>query len=241
MARYLPVSMSMQPVDEAPGGGTRPGARTPRLNDLRNTAPAISHLYLAATIDLDRAVTWLGEANTQRRPPERLVMAALFLRAVTLGLRDVPELNATVADGPRPPGAAVHLGVTVMRRDGAPVVPVLPDAERRSVDDLMKALRELVHRARTGRLREVDLGVPTFTVTNLGNLGVQSVFPSVVPPLVGAVGIGKVIEQPSAVDGTVVCSPVVTMTLAADHAVGSHRGARFLATIDRILQRPEAL
>jgi pyruvate dehydrogenase E2 component (dihydrolipoamide acetyltransferase) len=203
--------------------------------------PAISHLYLAATIDLDRAVTWLGETNTQRRPADRLVLAALFLRAVTHGLREIPELNATMADDPRLPGAAVHLGVTVMRRDGAPVVPVLPDAERRSVDDLMKALRELAHRARTDRLREADLGGPTFTVTDLGNLGVQAVYPSVVPPLVGAVGIGKVVEQPSAVDGAVVCSPVVTMTLAADHAVGSHRGARFLATIDRVLQRPEAL
>ena len=211
------------------------------MTDLRNTEAAISHLYLAATIDLDRAITWLGAANTQRRPPDRLVMAALFLRAVTHGLREVPELNATTADDPRLPGAAVHLGVTVMRRDGTPLVPVLPDAERRSVDDLMKALRELAHRARTDRLREADLGGPTFTVTDLGNLGVQAVYPSVVPPLVGAVGIGKVVEQPSAVDGAVVCSPVVTMTLAADHAVGSHRGARFLATIDRVLQRPEAL
>jgi pyruvate dehydrogenase E2 component (dihydrolipoamide acetyltransferase) len=211
------------------------------VTHLRNTEAAISHLYLAATIDLDRAITWLGAANTQRRPPDRLVMAALFLRAVTHGLREVPELNATTADDPRLPGAAVHLGVTVMRRDGTPLVPVLPDAERRSVDDLMKALRELAHRARTDRLREADLGGPTFTVTDLGNLGVQAVYPSVVPPLVGAVGIGKVVEQPSAVDGAVVCSPVVTMTLAADHAVGSHRGARFLATIDRVLQRPEAL
>ena len=211
------------------------------MTHLQNTEAAISHLYLAATIDLDRAITWLGAANTQRRPPDRLVMAALFLRAVTHGLREVPELNATTADDPRLPGAAVHLGVTVMRRDGTPLVPVLPDAERRSVDDLMKALRELAHRARTDRLREADLGGPTFTVTDLGNLGVQAVYPSVVPPLVGAVGIGKVVEQPSAVDGAVVCSPVVTMTLAADHAVGSHRGARFLATIDRVLQRPEAL
>jgi pyruvate dehydrogenase E2 component (dihydrolipoamide acetyltransferase) len=223
MARYLPVDMGMQPRWRMKGPA------------------AIPYVYLAATVDLDRAVTWLGQANAQRRPPDRLVMAALFLRAVTHGLRDVPELNATVVDHPRLPGAAVHLGVTVMRRDGAPVVSVLPDAERRSVDDLMKALRELAHRARTDRLREADLGMPTFTVTNLGNLGVQAVFPTVVPPLVGAVGIGKVIEQPSAVDGAVVCSPVVTLTLAADHAVGSHRGARFLATIDRVLQRPEAL
>jgi pyruvate dehydrogenase E2 component (dihydrolipoamide acetyltransferase) len=199
---------------------------------------ASSHLYLAATIDLDRAVTWLAEANARRRAPDRLVMAALFLRAVTHGLRDVPELNAPVIDDRGNPSSAVHLGVSVARRDGTPVVAVLPDAERRSMDGLMKVLRELVRRARTDRLRDADLAEPTFTVTNLG---VQAVFPSIVPPLVGAVGFGKVVEQPSAVDGAVVCSPVVTATLAADQTVGSHRAARFLATIDRVLQRPEAL
>jgi pyruvate dehydrogenase E2 component (dihydrolipoamide acetyltransferase) len=200
------------------------------------------HLYLAATIDLDRAVTWLAEANAHRATPDRLLMAVLFLRAVTHGLKEVPELNGARVDGQCPTGSAVHLGVLVVARGGTSVVPVVPDAESRSLDDLMKALRELVRRARTDRLREADLGTPTFTVTNLGNLGAQAIFPSIVRPLVGAVGFGKVVQQPSAVAGAVVCSPVVTATLAADaHAVGSHRGARFLATVDRMLQRPEAL
>ena len=211
------------------------------VEPLSNGMAANSPLYLAATIDLDRAVTWLGETNAQRPAPDRLVMAALFLRAVTHGLKDVPELNAAIVDEDGRSSSAVHLGVAVVRRDGALVVPVLPDAERRSVDDLMKVFRALVRRARTDRLREADLGEPTFTVTNLGNFGVQAIFPSIVPPLLGAVGFGKVLEQPSAVDGAVVCSPVVTVTLAADHTVGSHSGARFLTTIDRVLQRPEAL
>jgi pyruvate dehydrogenase E2 component (dihydrolipoamide acetyltransferase) len=196
-----------------------------------------SPLYLVATIDLDRAITWLGEANAQRPAPGRLVMAALFLRAVMHALREVPQLNAAPIDD----GAAVHLGVAMTRRDGAPVVPVFRDAERRSLDDLMKALREVICRARADQLREDDLGEPTFTVTSLGNLGVQAVFPSIAPPLVGAVGFGKVVEQPSAVDGSVVCSPVVTATLVAENTVGSHRGARFLSAVDRVLQRPGAL
>jgi pyruvate dehydrogenase E2 component (dihydrolipoamide acetyltransferase) len=90
-------------------------------------------------------------------------------------------------------------------------------------------------------LDEADLAGPTFTVTNLGTLGVHSIFPSIAPPLVGAVGFGKVVEKPSIVQGAVVCSPAVTATLAADQTIGSHRGARFLTTIDRVLQRPEAL
>ena len=223
------------------GWGVVAGVARYLPQSLSDAMGASSHLYLAANIDLDRAVNWLAELNAHRPAPDRLVMAALFLKAVTHGLRDVPELNGTMIDGEGHPSSTVHLGVAVARWDGAPIVAVLPDAGRRGVDDVMRMLRDLVRRARTDRLRETDLPEPTFTVTHLGYLGVQAVFPSIVPPLVGAVGFGKVVEQPSAVQGAVVCSPVVTATLAAADSVGSHRGARFLATIDRVLQRPEAL
>jgi hypothetical protein len=74
----------------------------------------------------------------------------------------------------------------------------------------MHALLAIVRRARAGHLHQSDLGDPTFTVTSLGELGVQAVFPAIVPPQVAGAGFGKVVEQPSAVAGTIVCSPVVT-------------------------------
>jgi pyruvate dehydrogenase E2 component (dihydrolipoamide acetyltransferase) len=200
------------------------------------------HLYLAATIDLDRAVAWLADLNAQRPAPHRLLMAALFLKAVARALREVPELNGFWVDGRSHLSTAVHLGLAVARRGGGLFVPVLLDADRRDLDDLMQALRDVVRGARTGRPPAPDPGDPTFTVTSLGELGVQAVFPSIVPPQVGGVGFGKVVEQPSAVAGAIVCSPVVTATLAADHrVVDGHRGARFLAIIDRLLQQPATL
>jgi len=200
------------------------------------------HLYLAATIDLERAVAWLAEVNAQRQAPRRLLMAGLFLKAVACSLREVPELNGFWIDGCSQTSTAVHLGVSVARRPGGPVIPVLLDADRRDLDDLMQALLAIVRRARAGRLHQSDLGHPTFTVTSLGELRVQTVFPSIVPPQVGGVGFGRVVEQPSAVAGTIVCSPVVTTTLAADQrVVDGHRGARFLAAIERRLQEPESL
>jgi pyruvate dehydrogenase E2 component (dihydrolipoamide acetyltransferase) len=200
------------------------------------------HLYLAATIDLDRAVAWLTHVNAQRPASRRLLMAALFLRAVARALRDVPELNGFWIDGRNHPSTAVHLGVAVARRGAGPSIPVLLDADRRDLDDLMQTLLAIVRRARAGDPHRSDPGDPTFTVTSLGELGVQAVFPSIVPPQVGGLGFGKVVEQPSAVAGAIVCSPMVTATLAADHrVVDGHRGARFLATIDRLLQQPETL
>jgi len=200
------------------------------------------YLYLAATIDLDRAVAWLADANAQRPASRRLLMAVLFLKAVACSLREVPELNGFWIDGRSQTSTVVHLGVTLAGRRAVPVVPVLVDADRRDLDDLMQALLAIVRRVRAGRPDPSDLGDPTFTVTSLGELGVQAVFPSIVPPQVGGAGFGKVVEQPSAVAGAIVCSPVVTATLAADHrVVDGHRGAHFLAAVERRLREPEAL
>ena len=83
---------------------------------------------------------------------------------------------------------------------------------------------------------------PTITVTNLGDLGVESVLGLIYPPQVALVGFGRVTERPVAVDGMLGVHPCVTLTLSADHRVSDgHRGGRFLAEIDRLLQRPEEL
>lgn len=106
----------------------------------------------------------------------------------------------------------------------------------------MAALRDLVQRARAGRLRRTELVEPTITVTNLGDQGVESVLGVIYPPQVALVGFGRVRERPWAVDGMLAVRPVVTLTLSADHrATDGFAGARFLQTIDTLLQAPEEL
>jgi pyruvate dehydrogenase E2 component (dihydrolipoamide acetyltransferase) len=83
---------------------------------------------------------------------------------------------------------------------------------------------------------------PTITVTSLGDQGVDAVLPVIYPPQVAIVGFGRIRERPWAVGGDVAVRPVVTASLAADHRVSDgHRGAQFLAGLDRLLQRPEDL
>jgi pyruvate dehydrogenase E2 component (dihydrolipoamide acetyltransferase) len=122
------------------------------------------------------------------------------------------------------------------------IAPGLHDADRQSIDTLMERLRDLVNRARAGRLRSSELADPTITVTSLGEQGVDTVFGVIFPPQLAIVGFGRVAERPRVVAGAVAPRPVVDATLAADHrASDGHRGARFLAAVDRLLQRPEAL
>jgi pyruvate dehydrogenase E2 component (dihydrolipoamide acetyltransferase) len=106
----------------------------------------------------------------------------------------------------------------------------------------MRRLRDLVRRARAGSLRSSELSDPTITVTNLGEQGIDTVFGIIYPPQVAIVGFGRVIERPWSVGGQIVSRPVVTASLSADHRVtDGHRGARFLAAVERLLQEPARL
>jgi pyruvate dehydrogenase E2 component (dihydrolipoamide acetyltransferase) len=202
----------------------------------------IPHYYLSTTIDLDKTMTWLAEENQKRSVAERLLYGVMLLKAVALALREAPELNAVWDGGRVVPSEAIHVGVAISLRQGGLVAPALHDADKLSLGELMQKFRDLVNRARAGSLRSSEFSDPTITVTSLGEQGVETVFPIIYPPQVAMVGFGKVVQRPWVVDGQVVPRPVVTATLAADHRVSDgHRGALFLAAVDRLLQEPTKL
>ena len=203
---------------------------------------SIPHYYLSTTIDLRAATAWMQSTNAGRPVTRRLVPAALLLKAAATAARDVPDMNGFWEDGAFHPSPSVHLGVAVALRGGGLVAPALHDADALPVDDLMERLRDLVTRARSGRLRRAEMSDPTITVTNLGDLGVETVFGVIYPPQVALVGFGRVVEQPFAVDGLLGVRPAVTATLSADHRVSDGlRGGRFLDLVGELLQHPEEL
>ena len=202
----------------------------------------IPHYYLATTIDLRRATDWLAAENTRRSVPDRLLPGALLIKAVALALRESPQLNARWSGDKAESSPAIHVGVAISLRSGGLVAPALHDADRRSLNELMRSLRDLVIRARAGTLRSSELSDPTITVTSLGEQGVDTVFGIIYPPQVAIVGFGKIVDRPWVVEGQVVARPVVTATLSADHRVtDGHRGGLFLAAVDRLLQEPGRL
>jgi len=202
----------------------------------------IPHYYLATAIDMSGALAWLEAENLARPVTDRLLSSVLLLRAVALAVRDVPEMNGYWIDGAFQPGKAVHIGVAISLRTGGLIAPAIHDVDRMSIDDLSRHLLDLVKRARAGVLRSSEISDATITVTNLGEQGVETVFGVIYPPQVALVGFGAITEQPRAVHGMIGVRPMLAATLAADHrASDGHRGGRFLAAIDRLLQTPEAL
>jgi pyruvate dehydrogenase E2 component (dihydrolipoamide acetyltransferase) len=202
----------------------------------------IPHFYLSETIDLSQALRWLAEENLRRSVEDRLLAGVVLLRAVALALREVPELNATWRDEQLSRAEAVNLGVAVFLRGGGLVAPALHDADQVPLDELMRRFRDLVARARAGRLRSSELSDPTITVTSLGERGAEVAFPIIFPPQVAIVGFGRIVERPWVSEGQLLVCPVVTATLAADHRVtDGHRAGALLTALGRLLQEPEAL
>ena len=202
----------------------------------------IPHYYVSHTIDFGPAMAWLEEHNTRSPVGERLIYGVLLLKAVALALREFPEQNAAWRGDHAEQLAHIHVGTAISMRQGGLVAPALHDTDQQSLLELMQAFRDLVQRVRAGRMRSSELSDATITVTSLGERGVEALLPVIYPPQVAIVGFGKLVERPWVVDGRVVPRPLIHASLAADHRVSDgHRGALFLAAIDRILQQPEKL
>ena len=237
-ARAAPAVQHAAPAAAEPPSGMRRAIAAAMARSNRE----IPHYYLSTQIDMSTAIGWLEQTNRQRSIEKRLLPAALLLKGVARALVEVPELNGYWVNDQLKASAEIHLGVAVSLRTGGLMVPTIHSANQRSLNELMTDLRDIITRTRAGRLRSSDITDSTITITNLGDLGVETVYGVIYPPQVALVGFGKIVERPWAAHGMLGVRPVLTATLAADHrATDGRRGAQFLDILSSVLQKPETL
>ena len=201
----------------------------------------IPHYYLQTKVDMSNALALLAEMNKQRSVKERLLPVVLLIKAVAKALLDVPDLNAWWDNGLQQK-KDIHIGFVVSLRTGGIIVPAIHDAGKKSLDELMKALSEIIPRARALKLRSSELSDSTITITSLGEGAVETVFGVIYPPQVALVGFGGIVEQPWAENGMLAVRPVLTVSLSADHrATDGSTGNQFLTAINNYLKQPEQL
>jgi pyruvate dehydrogenase E2 component (dihydrolipoamide acetyltransferase) len=226
----------------APGAVGAPGMRDAIAAAMSKSKREIPHYYLSTTVDVTPATDWLAEHNASVPVTQRLLFAALLLKAVALACRGMKGFSGFYRDGRYEQGPAVHVGIAVALRGGGLVAPAITDTADKPLVALMDDFRALVTRARAGRLRASELAAPTIILTSLGDASVDAVFPIIQPPQVAIVGAGAVVERPWVVDGKVVPRQVLTLSLGADHRVTDGRlGAQFLARITTLLADPRSL
>lgn len=202
----------------------------------------IPHYYLFASINMTPALKWLEELNTQRTISERILPAALLIHAVVLALKKVPELNGFWQNEAQQIIPEINPGIAIALRKGGLITPAILNTQEMNLDEIMHALNDLITRTRAGKLKGSEMTQQTITITNLGDLGVESVLGVIYPPQVAIVGIGRIMDAPWAENDMLSVRKVVKVTLAGDHRATDGRiGAQFLDKLDKILQKPEEL
>ena len=150
---------------------------------------------------------------------EPLLISALLVKAVALALRHFLEFDGSYLDGAFVPGTGIHCGMAIALRHGGLVAPAVHDTDRRSVNDVMAALLDLVRRERGGGLRSSELSDPTITVTSLGNRGVDELFGVIYPPQVAIVGFGAPRLGPWVVEGELAARTLINASLSATSTI----------------------
>jgi len=165
----------------------------------------------------------------------------LIAKVVAVSLRKFPYMNARLAADAIELLAHVNLGMAVDTERGL-LVPVIRDADQKSVHEFGAEFREMVNRARQGKSLPDDLAGGTFTITNLGGLDVDGFTPIINPPQAAILGVGRIVEKPVARDGAVVIRPMITLSLSFDHRiVDGAPAAKFLQRVKQLVERPMAL
>jgi pyruvate dehydrogenase E2 component (dihydrolipoamide acetyltransferase) len=236
------VERAAAPGKPAATADRRSGMRAAMAAAMAHAKREIPHLYLSTTVDLTPALTWLTADNERRPVAERVLPVVMFIKAVARACTEVPAVNGFWTDHGYVPGNGVHVGCAIALRGGGLVAPALHDVSQKSLDVLAREFADLVKRTRAGTLRSSEMSDATITLTNLGDLGVESAYAIIYPPQVAIVGIGRIVERPWVVDGRIEPRSVITVSVSADHRAVDGRGAgSFLTAIDRALQAPDKL
>ena len=163
-------------------------------------------------------------------------ITALIVRASALALAQLPRVNGAYRDGHLELYSRVNVGVIVAAEE-AYVIPTVFDADRKSLSELAEEISRLAQRGRAGELLAPELAGATFTVSNLGHLGIASSTPLVVPPQAAAVSVGAIRETPVIRNGAIVPGHTMTLKLACDHRIlYGAQAATFLARIKSLLE-----
>lgn len=197
-------------------------------------AQAVPIFTAARDVDVTRLVRERAQIKASGGRPASL--NDVLIRAVALALRQHPRVNGCYDPAGFVINDDVNVGVAVAAGDRL-LVPVVKAADRRTLDDIGQETTRLADAVRTGAIAAADLSGATFTISNLGMLGVDTFTAMINVPQAAILAVGRVRRVATFEDGTVGVAQVISLTITADHRiVYGADAARFLATVDDELQ-----
>ena len=197
---------------------------------------------LHTEVDATAFIELRGMLNDKLQAKEvNITYTDLLVKVVANALREHPRLNATLTDEGIHLLQEINIGVAVALEDGL-VVPVIRDADKERLSEISGQVKDFAERARGNQLRPGELQGGTFTITNLGNFGIDAFTPIINPPESAILGIGRILKKPVVHEDEIVVRSMLTLSLTFDHrVVDGAPAAQFLQTVSNYIQDPYLL
>lgn len=171
----------------------------------------------------------------------KLSYTDIIVKITASGLQKHPRLNATLRDDTIELLTDINIGVAVALDDGL-VVPVIRNVDKIGLATISEQIKAAAEKARNNQLTPGELQGGTFTITNLGNFGVDSFTPIINPPECGILGVGRIVQKPVVQDEDIVIRNMMALSLTFDHRiVDGAPAAQFLQSVSQYIQNPYLL
>jgi len=209
-----------------------------RMSQSKQAAP---HYYLTLDIDMTAAMAFRSQLNASASEEQRVSVNDLIVKACALALERHPKFNAEFSEGGLTMHAEINIDIGIALDEGL-IAPAILGCKGKTLGQIARESKDLVARAKSGALRAEEYSAGTFTITNLGAYGVETLVGIINPPQAAILGVGSVMPRPAVRDGQVVARELMKVALSADHRVtDGAEGARFIKEIQGLLENPVSL
>ncbi|MFQ5340475.1 MAG: dihydrolipoamide acetyltransferase family protein [Anaerolineae bacterium] len=232
------VDRAIQAAEAAPARGVPfAGMRRTIARRMTGSLQTMAQVTLCTEVD----VTELVRLREHLRRDFDLTYTDLIIQAAARALEKHPRLNASLEDDEIRLHDQIHIGMAVALEEGL-IVPVIRNANRKTLREIAGETKDLAQRAREGTLSIDEATGSTFSVTNLGGYGIDGFTPIINPPEVAILGVGRIVEKPAAYRGAVALRQMMVLSLTFDHRiVDGAPAAEFLHTVAEMLEIPYLL
>lgn len=239
-AAAIPVRDPAQLVEIVPLKGVRKIIAEAMVRS-KSTAP---HVTIIDEVDVSKLVAFRQRIKPMAEKKQiKVTYMPFFVKAVVGALRAFPTLNASIDDEK---GEIIYkkyynIGIATDTDNGL-MVPVVTDADRRSIWDIAARINELAAKAREGKIAPQDMKNGSFTITNIGSAGGQFFTPVINHPEVAILGVGRIADKPIVKNGLVQAAPVLALSLSFDHRlIDGATAQHFVNYLKEVLGDPELL
>ena len=197
----------------------------------------VPHFFLTTEIEMDRAAEMRKQIN-EIDPELKVSLNDIIIKVAAVALTQHPSVNASFQEKSVRYYERADIGVAVAIEDGL-ITPVVRSADRKTIGQISREVRELAERARSRKLKPEEYTGATFSVSNLGMFGIDEFTGVINPPEAAILAVGAMQQKPVVRDGQIVVRQLMRVTMSCDHRViDGATGAKFLQTFKKILENP---